>query len=409
MPPLSMKWRELVQKKGVFLLISILVLFLVIVILGCLLAPDVFYDQWIWKYYWGPVVADATGHSVSYHGVVASEGYTILSEITYGFILIMSLYGIYKLLKRLKIVVDWWFCVALMPYILFGPITRVLEDTGYYTNPFVYWFISPLIYLQIAAYVIVFIILWYAVERHIKKPYLKSTFLRIFPAFLLIDGLYTMLWVLGVSYGDYILHPLEFFAFSLLAFLPLVYFSLKKRVTLNVIVFCGGLLFLLPSVYVIGRWIAGFQWGFTYGARFDVFLLIIGLVALICGAVYLVAYTFRRHEKIAVYKTPLNLSLFVGHMIDGLSSYISIYDPLRMGLPSYLEKHPASNILMEFWPPLFPIVKFLLIVAVIYLFDVLYKTELKQYQTLVNLLKIGIFILGVSPGIRDLLRVTMGV
>jgi uncharacterized membrane protein len=101
--------------------------------------------------------------------------------------------------------------------------------------------------------------------------------------------------------------------------------------------------------------------------------------------------------------------MLAGHLIDGLTSYISIYDPLRMGLLSYQEKHPASNILMETWPPLFPIVKFLLIIVVIYLFDILYKKELKNYSRLVNLLKIGIFILGVSPGLRDLLRVTMGV
>jgi uncharacterized membrane protein len=96
-------------------------------------------------------------------------------------------------------------------------------------------------------------------------------------------------------------------------------------------------------------------------------------------------------------------------LVDGITSYISIYDPLKMGLIGYEEKHPASNSLMVLWPPLFPIMKFILIIAVIYVFDVLYKKELKNYMTLVNLLKIGILILGLSPGLRDLLRVTMGV
>ena len=101
--------------------------------------------------------------------------------------------------------------------------------------------------------------------------------------------------------------------------------------------------------------------------------------------------------------------MIVGHMIDGLTSYVSIYDPLNMGLPRYIEKHPASNFLMELWPPLFPIVKFILIILVIYVFDILYKDELKKYANLVGLIKIGILILGFSPGLRDLLRVTMGV
>ena len=110
-----------------------------------------------------------------------------------------------------------------------------------------------------------------------------------------------------------------------------------------------------------------------------------------------------------MFKHPLNLAMIVGHMVDGLTSYVSIYDPLRMGIPLYVEKHPASDFLMQLWPPLFPIVKFLLIIGIIYVFDVLYKEDLERYGWLKNLLKIGIIILGFSPGVRDLLRVTMGV
>ena len=101
--------------------------------------------------------------------------------------------------------------------------------------------------------------------------------------------------------------------------------------------------------------------------------------------------------------------MIAGHMIDGIASYVSIYDPLHMGLPSYVEKHPASDILMQIWPPLFPIVKLLLIIFVIYVFDILYKEELKNYRPFVNILKITIFVLGFAPGLRDLLRVMMGV
>jgi uncharacterized membrane protein len=166
---------------------------------------------------------------------------------------------------------------------------------------------------------------------------------------------------------------------------------------------------LLPSLYLIARWITGEQWEFSNGTRFDVFLLILGLVTLIAAMVYFVSLKYKDNEKIAVYKKPLNLTMIVGHMVDGIASYISIYDPLKMGLPGYLEKHPASDFLMETWPPLFPIVKFSLIIVVIYVFDVLYKEDLKDHMNLVNLLKIGIIILGLSPGLRDLLRVTMGV
>ena len=88
---------------------------LAVILIGYILAPTVGYDQWIWKYYWGPVVADASGHPVSYQGVVAEEGYTLVSELTYGIILVLALFGLYKVLKKLEIRIDWYFCIALLP------------------------------------------------------------------------------------------------------------------------------------------------------------------------------------------------------------------------------------------------------------------------------------------------------
>ncbi|MFH1101713.1 MAG: DUF63 family protein [Methanobacteriota archaeon] len=381
-----------------------------VILIGCLVAPSLFYDEWIWKYYWGPVVADATGHPVSWHGVQANEGYTLFSEITYGILLIGALYGLYHLLKKLKIVVDWYFCLALLPYILFGPVTRVLEDTTYFSESVVYWFISPLIYLQTTVYVLVFLLLGYFLETRGQQWLLKRSVIFAFLFFIFIDLCYTGIWILGISYGALRIDPGVFSLLSLVAFLPIFYRFIRKQVvSTNSVVFSGGLLVLLPCLFLIGKWFIGDRWGVSYGVRVDVLLLIGGLVTLILLGVYLIARVFQKHKAFGVYGSPLNLAMIGGHMIDGLTSYVSIYDPLHMGLPSYLEKHPASNTLMMIWPPLFPIVKFLLIILVIYLFDVLYKKDLQQHLRLVNLLKIGIFILGVSPGLRDLLRVTMGV
>jgi len=345
-----MKILEIYRKNPTAFFFYVLLGIVAIILIGAILLPSVFYDQWIWKYYWGPVVADASGGIAVHNGVEAYEGYTIVSEITYGLILIIALYAIYRLLKRLKVTVDWRFALALMPYILFGPISRVLEDTGYFDEPVVYWFISPLIYLQIAVYAIFFLLLGHYLEKKYKNP----------------------------------------------------------KLTVNSVIFVGGLIFFIPSLYLIAIWILGDRWGDTTGVRFDVFLIVIGLVLLVVGLVYLIAYLFRNKEKIAVYKNPLNLTMLSGHLMDGLTSYISIKDPFSMGL-YYAEKHPASNFLLDIWGPLFPIAKFVLIMAVIYVFDVLYKEELKNHLNLVNLLKIGILILGFSPGLRDLLRVTMGV
>jgi len=345
-----MKIADVIWKNKDKILIYCLSGFILFVLIGIALFPTYFYDNWIWKYYWGPVVADASGGTAVFNGVQANEGYTMISEITYGIILIIALYFIYKLLKKLEIRADWRFALALMPYILFGPVTRVLEDSGYFKPPLIYWFISPLIYLLTAAFAIGFLILGYYLNKKITSD----------------------------------------------------------KITVNKILFVGGLILLLPFLALITTWILGYQWSDTTGVRFDVFALVLFIVVLVVGLVYLFANYYKKNKNIAVFKNPLNLAMLSGHLIDGITSYISIKDPLSMGL-FYAEKHPASNLLLEIWGPLFPIVKFILIVVVIYVFDVLYKDELKNYMTLVNLLKIGILILGFSPGLRDLLRVTMGV
>jgi len=60
-----MSVKELFQKNRTVISVGILSSVLLIIIAGCILSPTLFYDQWIWKYYWGPIVSDAAG-PVSY-------------------------------------------------------------------------------------------------------------------------------------------------------------------------------------------------------------------------------------------------------------------------------------------------------------------------------------------------------
>jgi len=392
------------------IILSVFLTIIVVILAGCILMPSLFYDQWIWKYYWGPIVSDAAGKTVWYNGIQANEGYTLISELTYGVMLVIFLYAIYEFLKKLKLSIDWVFCLALLPYIVFGPLARVIEDTGYFNEPLVYWFISPLIYIQITVYAIDFLLVGYFLQELSRRKSTKTILTYTISIFVFADICYTIVWLLGLDYVAYCINPLVFYILSFFAFLPILYrFFKRKTMAVNTFLFSGGLVLLIPSLYLIARWVVGEQWSFSNGVRFDVFLLVFSLVVIIATMVYLVSIKFKNNEKIAVYKKPLNLTMIIGHMVDGITSYISIYDPLKMGLPSYLEKHPASDYLMDVWPPLFPIVKFSLIIVIIYIFDVLYKEDLKNHMNLVNLLKIGIIILGLSPGLRDLLRVTMGV
>lgn len=334
-----------------FLIISVSILIFIIFIFVLTFFPSIIYDQFIWKYFWGPIVSDALGHSASYNGIQAAEKFTLVSELIYGFLIIIVLIGLYNLMKRWNISVNFSFLIAIMPYILAGSVTRVLEDSEFFVEPTIYLFITPIIYFQILLIFLLFLIIGYIIENKIKNRFIN----------------------------------------------------------LNLVLFISGVAYLSPFLYYIFQWFIGNQWINGSGVRFDVFFLIISLVLIIIFVVFFISKFLKKYSIFNVFSKPLNLTMIAGHMIDGISSYISIYDPLNMGLPSYYEKHPASDLIMNIWPPLFPIVKFILIIIVIILFDVIYKKDFEKYPRLVNLLKIGIFILGFAPGLRDLLRVMMGV
>ncbi|MFH1013237.1 MAG: DUF63 family protein [Thermoplasmatota archaeon] len=339
------------EPRKLWILICCFLAPLIILIIGCLLLPDLFYDQFIWKYFWGPIVEDATNQHVIYHGVVPAEKFTLVSELIYGIFVIVAVYGLYRLLERWQIRAGFSFLLAALPYIIYGSVARVLEDAQLFTEPLVFWFVTPLIYFQGLFLALLFLVLGHVLEKK----------------------------------------------------------QIHRWVTTKRVLFIGGLMCLFPFLYYVAVWMCGYPWSVTAGVRFDVFLLVCGLVFACVLPVYLIGRTWRNRLSFSVYANPLNLSMLLGHMLDGISSYISIYDPLQMGLPSYVEKHPASDFLMQVYPPLFPLVKFMLIIVVIYVFDVLYKEDLQKHPQLANLLKIGIFLLGFAPGLRDLLRVGMGV
>ena len=104
--------------------------------------PDRF-SSFIWNNYWGPVVADARGGYID--GV--KEGLNPVSALTYAFLLIFSIYLIYRTLKRYRVIMDFRLVLASVPFAIAGAFSRVLEDAGMIEAPAVYFFISPIIYI----------------------------------------------------------------------------------------------------------------------------------------------------------------------------------------------------------------------------------------------------------------------
>jgi uncharacterized membrane protein len=110
--------------------------------------PRRVYDGFLWRYFWGPVDADAHGAVCAVRsggaterlysgsacaaadGITATPGYTTVSTVSYAIVLVFMLVGVYLLLRRLDVQLSPQFYLALLPYILLGGALRVVEDVN---------------------------------------------------------------------------------------------------------------------------------------------------------------------------------------------------------------------------------------------------------------------------------------
>lgn len=301
-----------------------LIISLIIAVI-CVLWYDDMY-LFLQKYFIAPIVADAQAET----GVSEGE-YNIFNTLTYGALLALSLFFIYKLLKKLALKIDKNFFIALLPFIILGSVLRVLEDMRFFSLPFAYLFISPIIYIFVGMIVIGIV---------------------VFSAFI-------------------------------------------NKKFVNSILFITGIILLA---------IATIPCFLTYWRYPDALVIIPCLSALATVCVFLI---FRALSvKIPTLKTYLSfssLALFGAHFLDASATYAGI------DFYHYGEKHPlpiaAIGIFGSAW--IMYVLKFIVVFLVIYLLDIKYKSLLNENARW--LVKICVFILGIAPGIRDMLRIGIGV
>jgi uncharacterized membrane protein len=87
--------------------------------------------------------------------VMQDQPYNIYETVTYALILIAALYFVYRWLKRTGIRIDTPFILATIPYVVFGGIIRVVEDTGMVPAPWWVLLVTPLIYFVIFFYTVI--------------------------------------------------------------------------------------------------------------------------------------------------------------------------------------------------------------------------------------------------------------
>jgi len=360
-----MRWR--------YVAVAVAVIFIILVALF----PHALYDNFLWKYIIGPVVADATGKPVQHNGVYAYEGYTPVSEAIYGILMVLFIYLTYLFFERNGIVVDLRFLLLSIPFMLYGSMARVMEDAGIFSRPLSYFFISPFIYVQIG---ILFVFsLLYGIRFRGKRAFMLLMLAAI--------ALYTFLYIFLLS-SPYALHPAIFAILSLIA---LWIYGKMEDGYLSSMFSIGFLCFSSSLLSLILFAIKGAN-------LFPAILITPLLAALVAMLLYFLGIRF----NFSLLGNRINFTLIFGHMLDAITTYFAVVNPFKWKI-NYGEKHPLPDFLMKsFYGVGYPVLKFLVILGVIYVVDDL-KKNLK------NTIKFFILFLGLSPGIRDVLRILLGV
>jgi uncharacterized membrane protein len=278
--------------------------------------------QYIYKYYINGIINDAS--------------YNPVDTVTYAILLGISLFGVYKLLVKLKVEIDTRFIIAVTPYILAGSSLRVLEDSGVFSPPLMYLFITPIIYFVIFAVTISILSLAIALER---KGIVK----------------------------DYHLF------------------------------FCaGGIAWTLVNIAALI--VLGEVKHLEYAAA----ILFMSLLS--TGAVYLVSSQL----NFTPLTNKLNISILFTHLLDASSTYVG------MDWLGYYEKHVVPTFFIDIagkftdHPALvmYPL-KLLVFIPIFYMLDSQFNED--KDKKFIPLLKLVIIVLGLSPALRNTLRILMGV
>jgi uncharacterized membrane protein len=154
-----------------------------IAILAGLVAAFVMHERIIelgWRYFWGPVVADAQNQATAtYDGIVARSGYNTVNTTAYVLILLGFLAAGRGVLERIDISIDDELILRLTPFIIVGGLLRVVEDLGTVPYPYNTVLITPSIYFLMAGLVLLLVYASYRAEEqgytlHYSRPLLGA-------------------------------------------------------------------------------------------------------------------------------------------------------------------------------------------------------------------------------------------
>jgi uncharacterized membrane protein len=355
---------------------------------GSVVFPRVVYDRFLWRYFWGPVVADGEGAQCAVREaggttellgssaacqaarsageVVAAPGYTTVSTVSYVVILLAMLIGVVFLLRRLDIATELRFFYALFPFMLFGGAMRTVEDAGVAATdagvePLIAFpasavLISPFIYFTVFLFTLACVLAAYGLERRgVVDDYARPLFASG------VAGL-----SLAVGYLSYLAATTGYVTFYPQVLVPTL---------------------VIATAAAVGTW----------------------------------ALATREISTIRQGTGAAGIVIIWGHAIDGVANVIGLnWMPALTGTQNLVPKHVVNALIVDWtgrllpepivsvtgdaWP--FLLVKLAAATFVVWVFNGEMYEESPRYTLL---LLITVLAVGLGPGTRDMLRATFGI
>lgn len=418
--------------KGERLLLSIFASIALLVIGGLIFAPEMFWDDFIKIYIWDPIVKDA--------GESGDAGYSGVNTAIYILTMVAAVIVLQAVFRKWRLPVDDRMLWALIAWVVLAPILRVMEDADYFAEGVDVLFISPLIHIHLAAWLVIsgFI-------GHIGKKNEISMLAMLLVAYIAFTGLLVLpnvhihdtghFWILSGAIAGAVMIAVvihntwdwEAIPRSMLAFaIGLITMGVGHWIQLsstpwaqdsglmprdNEVIWPVLVVVVLPLVITWAVWRQGEE---------DLAQLRLtgNEVGLIPDGMTLAEWESEDRSEHAVeiltpkgiLATPMVAGMLFGQLCDGLATMVGI------DWFGYSEKHPVSDAVIQYGDSLdifgegawlFFLVKACIVSLIVWMFSQM-RIESRQ-QHLRVLIVLAVMIVGLAPGLRDIGRLILGV
>lgn len=282
------------------------------------------------------------------------------NTIVYGICLILGFVFVLKLLKWLKIPINGKLFSAILPFIFWASTTRALRDFIYYKTLSQFQIYTPFftdIYYHFSVISFEAYKYIYSIVPFHSFVYIYSWLISLFPT------------------------PFSYIITFSLTFASLLISIVIERLLgikyWKVMIFVGVFLCFLNLIFIPWK---------TFKPIFYFTSIMAFWLSLFFGLSFLL-----KRKNIKTIFTYQNSAIINAHMFDATSTFIAL------SFFGFVEQHPVPRFFIGFTNPFFMfILKLLVLIPILWMID----KEAKDVDYK-NLLKIGITILGLAPGIRD--------